>query len=249
MTESRKNASHKPVPTEDGDVSLTTSPGSRRADADQNVVPPIGRNQSVITSSHGQTRPAPPRRQPSALASWLRIAVVSEPTPAREPNFSDEATEDGSSIATMPVGVTDEPPPRDALQRVSSFLHNSTWTRFDPIFGKFTRSASWFGLAVLSGMERVGEAVVSVLGLDESRYQDVLDNMTEEEMDQARRVQEEREAEYERVRSIREMRQREANGLIPMEEGSSISTTSGNNEPTQSAVADVNSVFVSLTEN
>lgn len=98
-------------------------------------------------------------------------------------------------------------------------------------------------------MERVGEAVVSVLGLDESRYQDVLDYMTEEEMDQARRVQEEREAEYERVRSIREMRQREANGLIPMEEGSSISTTSGNNEPTQSAVADVDSVFVSLTEN
>lgn len=95
----------------------------------------------------------------------------------------------------------------------------------------------------------MGEAVVSVLGLDESRYQDVLDNMTEEEMDQARRVQEEREAEYARVRSIREMRQREANGLIPMEEGSSISTTSGNNEPTQSAVADVNSVFVSLTEN
>lgn len=51
-------------------------------------------------------------------------------------------------------------------------------------------------MTIFAGIEYVGEAVVSVLGLDDSRYQDVLDNMTEEEMEHARQVHEEREREY-----------------------------------------------------
>lgn len=68
-------------------------------------------------------------------------------------------------------------------------------------------------------LERVGETVVSVLGLDDSRYQDVLDGMTEDEMRRARAVQAEREAEFERVRSIRELRQKSQEELAVMEEG------------------------------
>lgn len=46
-----------------------------------------------------------------------------------------------------------------------------------------------------------------VIGLDDSAYQDVLDNMTEDEMNRARQVQLEREQEFERVRSVRQMRE------------------------------------------
>lgn len=75
---------------------------------------------------------------------------------------------------------------------------------------------NWFGQKVFDAVEYIGEGVVSVLGkekpcdtliakfplillhskgLDESRYQDVLDGMTEEEMARAQQVHEEREAE------------------------------------------------------
>lgn len=78
----------------------------------------------------------------------------------------------------------------------------------------------WFGGKVFQGMEWVGEGVVSVLGLDDSRFQgnrlftipilsppfepinvflssaDVLDGMTEEEMAAAVAVQEQRQEEY-----------------------------------------------------
>ena len=42
----------------------------------------------------------------------------------------------------------------------------------------------------------MGEGVVSVLGLDDSRFQDVLDNMTEEERQHAEAVNAERQQEY-----------------------------------------------------
>ncbi len=42
----------------------------------------------------------------------------------------------------------------------------------------------------------VGETIVSVLGLEESMYQDVLDNMNEEEMRAAEKVNAERSAEH-----------------------------------------------------
>lgn len=54
---------------------------------------------------------------------------------------------------------------------------------------------NWFGSQVFQTIEYIGEGVVSVLGLDESRYQDVLDNMTETELQHAQQVHEEREAE------------------------------------------------------
>lgn len=51
-------------------------------------------------------------------------------------------------------------------------------------------------MKVFAGIEYVGEAVVSILGLDDSHYQEMLDNMTEREMEIAREVHEEREKEY-----------------------------------------------------
>lgn len=77
----------------------------------------------------------------------------------------------------------------------------------------------WLGTTIFTTMERIGETVVDVLGLDESRYQDVLDTMTEEEMQRAKEVQAEREAEYERVKCIKEARQQSQGHLSVMEEG------------------------------
>lgn len=54
----------------------------------------------------------------------------------------------------------------------------------------------WLGTKIFDGIEKVGEAVVSVLGLDDSRYQDVLETMTPREMQAAERVHMEREEEY-----------------------------------------------------
>jgi hypothetical protein len=52
-----------------------------------------------------------------------------------------------------------------------------------------------FGLTVLHGMEAAGEVIVDFLGLDESLYQDVYDNMTDEEMTYATEVNRKRNEE------------------------------------------------------
>lgn len=67
---------------------------------------------------------------------------------------------------------------------------------FNGYIYKFVKNATWFGLKVFAGIEYVGETVVSVLGLDDSHYQEMLDNMTEREMEVAQQVHEEREKEY-----------------------------------------------------
>jgi hypothetical protein len=54
-----------------------------------------------------------------------------------------------------------------------------------------------FAVSFWSGIERVGEGVVALLGLDDSLYQDVLDNMTDRELDNAAAVHRERQQEYE----------------------------------------------------
>lgn len=88
-------------------------------------------------------------------------------------------------------------------------------------FSQLMKAAIWTGMAIFNVLERVGETVVSVLGIDDSRYQDMLDTMTEDELARARAVQAEREAEYDRVRCIKELRQKEQGELAIMEEGSS----------------------------
>lgn len=60
------------------------------------------------------------------------------------------------------------------------------------------RSLSSFGWRVFQTVETIGESVVSFLGLDDSYFQEVLDNMTEEEKQQAMRVHKQREEEYRR---------------------------------------------------
>jgi hypothetical protein len=54
----------------------------------------------------------------------------------------------------------------------------------------------WMGHKIATGVDRVGEAVVSVIGIDDSMFQDVLDNMTDEQMEAAIALNEEREKEY-----------------------------------------------------
>mmetsp|Transcript_124432 Transcript_124432/g.244051 ORF Transcript_124432/g.244051 Transcript_124432/m.244051 type:complete len:216 (+) Transcript_124432:112-759(+) len=63
----------------------------------------------------------------------------------------------------------------------------------------FMQRISWLGGKVLDIAERVGEGVVSFLGLDDSHFQDVLDNMTEEEIAAAVEVNNQRNDEYRRA--------------------------------------------------
>lgn len=58
------------------------------------------------------------------------------------------------------------------------------------------KTLSWVGTKVAETVDYVGEGVVSVLGLDDSRFQDVIDNMTEEEREHAEAVHAERQQEY-----------------------------------------------------
>jgi len=50
------------------------------------------------------------------------------------------------------------------------------------------RGLKWLGLRLLWGMETVGEVVANVLGLNESKYQYVIDQMSEEDWKVAREV-------------------------------------------------------------
>ena len=53
----------------------------------------------------------------------------------------------------------------------------------------------WLGTKIFFGMESIGNVVVSVLGLDQSRYQYVIDGMTQEDWKLARQVQQKRDLE------------------------------------------------------
>ncbi len=53
----------------------------------------------------------------------------------------------------------------------------------------------WLGTKIFFGMESVGNVVVSVLGLDQSRYQYVIDGMTQEDWKIAKEVQQKRDLE------------------------------------------------------
>lgn len=61
-------------------------------------------------------------------------------------------------------------------------------------------------------MEYVGEVMVSLLGLDESRYQYVIDGMTEEDWEIARQVRDKRLREREMQQERREMGEMEDGG-------------------------------------
>ena len=50
----------------------------------------------------------------------------------------------------------------------------------------------WLGRGVLQVMESIGEVVANLLGLNESKFQYIIDGMSEEEWEVARQVQAER---------------------------------------------------------
>ena len=59
------------------------------------------------------------------------------------------------------------------------------------------RKKSWImsaGSSILKGMERIGEVVAGVLGLDDAKFQNVYDSMTEEEKLEAKRINDTRNA-------------------------------------------------------
>ena len=91
------------------------------------------------------------------------------------------------------------------------------------------RNLTWFGKKVFDAIETVGEGVVSVLGLDDSHYQDVLDGMTEEEMEVAERINREREEEYMIYKAKKEHEQAHA---MDVESATTSASTGGNDATT-----------------
>jgi hypothetical protein len=85
---------------------------------------------------------------------------------------------------------------------------------------------SRIGLKLFNIVEYIGESVVSFLGIDDSMFQDVLDNMTEEEMKLACEVDFERQEEYRMLYAAQQSviaaanaPYAEENGGIGMQEG------------------------------
>jgi hypothetical protein len=67
-----------------------------------------------------------------------------------------------------------------------------------PVENNKSRSVGGFfvhvGASILRALEAVGETVADVLGLDEPKFQYVVDSMTEQELEEARKVHELRNA-------------------------------------------------------
>ena len=74
-------------------------------------------------------------------------------------------------------------PPQSTSMEVSSSSASSSLT------SRIWTCAQWTGLKVFYTMDYIGEIVCRVLGLDESRYQYVIDGMDDNDWRQAREIQ------------------------------------------------------------
>lgn len=72
----------------------------------------------------------------------------------------------------------------------------------------------WFGGKVVAGMEAVGEVVAGVLGLDESRFQYVIDGMDKEDWQLAVNCENERR-EHEHIEGVVTIESLAETGLVP----------------------------------
>ena len=72
----------------------------------------------------------------------------------------------------------------------------------------------WLGTKIFFGMESIGNVVVSVLGLDQSRYQYVIDGMTQEDWKLAKQVQQKRDLEVQYGNDSNLLKELENGGAI-----------------------------------
>ena len=72
----------------------------------------------------------------------------------------------------------------------------------------------WLGTKIFFGMESVGNVVVSILGLDQSRYQYVIDGMTQEDWKIAKEVQQKRDLEVQYGKDSTLLKELENGGTI-----------------------------------
>jgi hypothetical protein len=72
----------------------------------------------------------------------------------------------------------------------------------------------WLGTKIFFGMESIGNVVVSVLGLDQSRYQYVIDGMTQEDWKLAKQVQQKRDLEVQYGKDSNLLKELENGGAI-----------------------------------
>ena len=77
----------------------------------------------------------------------------------------------------------------DMLPPQSTSMEVSSSSASDSLASRIWTCARWTGLKVFYTMDYIGEIVCHVLGLDESRYQYVIDGMDENDWRQAREIQ------------------------------------------------------------
>ena len=87
---------------------------------------------------------------------------------------------------------------------------NSSTSAYDRILS----GLYWLGTKIFFGMESVGNVVVSVLGLDQSRYQYVIDGMTQEDWKLAKQVQQKRDLEVQYGNDSNLLKELENGGAI-----------------------------------
>ena len=112
-------------------------------------------------------------------------ATPGEDTGTMPPRVEQDVSCLADVLPTAVGGTTDTEAVNSAKQRRQEVIE-STWETI--------KSTSWRIFVVL---QDVGEVVASLLGLNESKFQYVIDNMTEEDWRIAREVQRRREAELE----------------------------------------------------
>lgn len=119
----------------------------------------------------------------------------------------EEINDEGSHLnlaENVSISTTEVEVSLEMVSADTSELATTTTNIKEKPSQKVARAMSWFGCKVFAGMEWVGEGVVSLLGLDESRFQDVLDGMDEDEMAAARAVNAKRQEEYRQMGIITE---------------------------------------------
>lgn len=103
-------------------------------------------------------------------------------------DLNSSKSEAPEHLENIPIQINDSNP-----AVVLNISESMTFQRTKKM--NFWESLVWMKNKTISGVEFVGECVASAIGLDESRFQEQLDGMTEEEWNYALKVQEQREEE------------------------------------------------------
>mmetsp|Transcript_1447 Transcript_1447/g.2613 ORF Transcript_1447/g.2613 Transcript_1447/m.2613 type:complete len:177 (-) Transcript_1447:43-573(-) len=162
----------------------------------------------------------PPKPDHAAMTE-VELSSSSSPPPDVDgddtspgPDLTEEFGDDGSGnpleeqVLPMPDDVEDMDPLEYSVRKVLPIPRAYFWQTGNTEVSLRTkvwhRTVATLG-TLLRAAEFAGEVVAHVFGLNESRYQYVMDSMDKEDWERARKVNEEREREWAELRAEREV--------------------------------------------